>query len=126
MKPWVASSFLCFALVHSGLADVVNISPSKDNTLYEYIAADGDKSNGQGHSIFAGDTNDNPARRRRAVIAFNVGAIIPAGSVVNAATLTMYMSRSKPGTTTDTIHRLLEDWGEGVEAAAASVVGMTK
>jgi spore coat protein A len=113
MKVWVVGGVLCFALVQSGLADVVNIGPSKDNTLYEYIAADGDKSNGQGHSIFAGDTNDNPARKRRAVIAFDVNAVIPSGSVVNSATLTMYMSRTKPGTTTDTIHRLLEDWGEG-------------
>ena len=29
-------------------ADSININPSKDNTLYEYVPADGDLSNGSG------------------------------------------------------------------------------
>ena len=37
-------------------ADSININPSKDNTLYEYVPADGDLSNGIGDHFFAGKT----------------------------------------------------------------------
>ena len=34
----------------------ISINPSKDNTLYEYVAADGDRSNGVGDYFFTGKT----------------------------------------------------------------------
>ena len=34
----------------------ISINPSKDNTLYEYVPADGDRSNGVGDYFFAGKT----------------------------------------------------------------------
>jgi hypothetical protein len=30
------------------VADIINITPCRDNTLYQYIAADGDRSNALG------------------------------------------------------------------------------
>ena len=48
-------------------ADSININPSKDNTLYEYVPADGDLSNGLGDHFFAGKTamGDTPPRCAR-------------------------------------------------------------
>src|SRR3989337_435603 len=58
-------------------ADSVAINPSKDNTLYQYFVADGDRSNGAGDRFFAGKTDQG--RIRRGVLAFNVAASIPTG-----------------------------------------------
>ena len=48
-------------------ADFIDINPVKDNTLYEYVPADGDRSNGIGDHFFAGKTGYGryPPRRAR-------------------------------------------------------------
>lgn len=97
-------------------AATVVINPSKDNTLYEYVVADGDRSNGAGIRMFTGRTDQG--RIRRAVVAFDVAGSVPAGSTITSVTLGMNMSRTKTTTArTTTLHRLTADWGEGTSDA---------
>src|SRR3990172_1573386 len=93
------------------------ISPSKDNTLYDYVVADGDRSNGIGTRFFAGRTDQG--RLRRGVLAFDVAGSIPAGSTITSVTLSMNMSRTNLNTArTIELHRLLAGGGEGTPNAA--------
>src|SRR5437763_3741905 len=71
-------------------ANVISITPSKDNTLYEYDAAEGDHSNGAGFHFFAGE--NGMGELRRGVLAFEVAGRILAGSMITAVILTMNMS----------------------------------
>jgi hypothetical protein len=90
--------------------------PSKDNTLYEYVEVDGDRSNALGHHFFTGDIVENELRR--GVLAFDIAGSIPPGSTIIAVTLSLNMSRTLSNTarTTD-LHKLLADWGEGTSMA---------
>lgn len=96
-------------------ADVVSLTPSKDNTLYDN--PDGDVSNGVGSYLFGGLTDEGSNDRRRVVMAFDVSGSIPAGSTIDSVTLTLEMSRSKVNNMTFDLHRLTSDWGEGVSNA---------
>src|SRR5688572_32733092 len=100
------------ALLHgwAGVA-TVQISASKDNTLYQPASGGTTNSNGQGEHLFAGRTDDGSIRR--GVIAFNVANFIPPGSTVTGVTLTLNMSRTKDRTEEVTLHRVLANWGEG-------------
>jgi spore coat protein A, manganese oxidase len=94
------------------------LNPARDNTLYEYVAADGDRSNGAGAHFFAGKTDQG--RLRRGVLAFNVAASIPAGSTITSVSLSLNMSRTNLNTSrTIELHKLLADWGEGTSNANA-------
>ena len=90
------------------LADVVTLSASKDNTLYE--DGTGSLSNGAGQFLFAGKTNVNTIRR--ALIAFDVAGTIPAGSTITSATLTLNMSITIVQGVPVTLLRARADWGE--------------
>jgi hypothetical protein len=94
-------------------ATVVVLAAVADNTLYE--SATGDLSNGAGEHLFAGRTTSLSIRR--AVLKFDLSGI-PAGSTINAATLTLHMSKTIAGAQSTTIHRLLRNWGEGTSNAA--------
>jgi len=93
-------------------ANTITIIPSKDNTLYQYVPADGDRSNGAGFHFFAGETG--MGELHRGVFALDIAGSIPAGSTITAVSLSMNMSRT-PSQTARTIelHKLLADWGEG-------------
>jgi hypothetical protein len=96
--------------------EIININPSKDNTLYEFVPVDGDLSNGVGEHFFAGETA--MAELRRGVLAFDIAGSIPAGSTITSVSLSMNMSRT-PFDTDRIIelHKLLADWGEGTSDA---------
>src|SRR5438874_13270937 len=102
---------LGYNIANSVSAAIINIIPSKDNTLYEYDPAEGDHSNGAGFHFFAGETA--MGERRRGVLAFNISGSIPPGSRIIAVSLSMNMSRtvlSEPRIVE--LHKLLADWGE--------------
>jgi hypothetical protein len=120
----MTSNTLCTAalaaaigLTCTGLAsaNIINIMPSKDNTLYEYDPAEGDHSNGAGFHFFAGE--NGMGELRRGVLAFDVAGTIPAGSTITAVTLSMNMSMTPTGAVTVELHKLLADWGEGTSHA---------
>ena len=97
-------------------AGIVNINPSKDNTLYEYDPLDGDRSNALGFHFFAGETGMNELRR--GVLAFDIAGSVPPGSTITAVSLSVNMSRTPTSTAyVMELHKLLADWGEGTSVA---------
>ncbi len=99
------------------IADVININPSKDNTLYEFDATKGDLSNALGMHFFAGETG--MGELRRGVLAFDIAGNIPPGSTILGVTLSLNMSRTADNTArTVELHKLLADWGEGTSQAS--------
>jgi hypothetical protein len=97
-------------------AGIVNLTPSKDNTLYEYDPLDGDKSNALGLHFFVGETA--MAELRRGVLAFDIAGNIPPGSTITAVTLSLNMSKTPlDDPRTVELHNLLADWGEGTSVA---------
>ncbi len=94
-------------------ADVVTLTSSKDNTLYEDAA--GSLSNGSGEHCFTGKKNNGIIDR--AVMAFDIAGNIPPGAVVNSVSLTLTLSRENSDAQVITMHRLLADWGEGASVA---------
>src|SRR6266404_6837935 len=96
-------------------AAITNIFPSKDNTLYEFDPAEGDRSNGAGVHFFAGE--NGMGELRRGVLAFVIAGRIPAGSTITAVSLSMNMSMTPAGAITVELHKLLADWGEGTSHA---------
>ena len=107
-----AIGYICTALAS---ANIINIMPSKDNTLYEYDPAEGDHSNGAGFHFFAGE--NGMGELRRGVLAFDIAASIPPGSTITAVTLGMNMSMTPTGAVTVELRKLLADWGEGTSHA---------
>ena len=98
------------------MAQLANINPVKDNTLYEYVPADGDLSNALGFHLFAGKTA--MGELRRGVLAFDIAGSIPAGSTITGVTLSMNMSRTPISVAYPVeLHKLLVDWGEGTSQA---------
>ena len=95
--------------------DVININPSKDNTLYEFVPADGDTSNALGVHLFAGMTAEPEVRR--GLVAFDIAGSIPAGSTITSVSLSMNMSRTISDARIVELHVLLADWGEGTSNA---------
>jgi len=98
------------------IAQLANINPIKDNTLYQYDPAEGDVSNALGNHFFAGETG--MGELRRGVLAFDIAGNIPAGSTILGVTLSLNMSRTADNTArTIELHKLLADWGEGTSVA---------
>jgi hypothetical protein len=98
------------------IAQIANINPIKDNTLYEYDPTEGDQSNALGNHFFAGETA--MGEPRRGVLAFDIAGNIPAGSTILGVTLSLNMSRTGLDTPrTVELHKLLADWGEGTSVA---------
>lgn len=109
-------SALGFAGRTSVSAGVINIIPSKDNTLYEFDSKEGDFSNALGFHFFAGNTAMSEIRR--GVLAFDIAGSIPPGSTITAASLSLNMSRAPTNIAYIVeLHKLLADWGEGTSIA---------
>lgn len=109
-------SALGFVGLTSVSAGIINITPSKDNTLYQYDPKKGDTSNALGLHFFAGETAMSEVRR--GVLAFDIAGHIPPGSTIIAVTLSLNMSKTLLDTArTVELHKLLADWGEGTSDA---------
>jgi spore coat protein A len=100
----------------------VTIGASQDNTMYsEAGVVNNDLSNGSGDHFFAGASADSTPLDpvlRRGLLAFDIAAGLPAGSIINAVTLTLYQSRSRSSSETVALHRVTTAWGEGTSHAA--------
>jgi hypothetical protein len=101
---------MLFLYVCINAQTTVKLVADRDNTIYSGTP---NNSNGSGGYFFAGrnGTNNNNSLQR-ALIHFNVGNI-PAGAVINSATLTLYSDKVGGSATGIAIHKLSEDWGEG-------------
>ncbi|MBC7771320.1 MAG: DNRLRE domain-containing protein [Pyrinomonadaceae bacterium] len=109
----LAGLLLCAA--GTARADTVTLQAAKDNTLYQDDL--GLLSNGAGAYFFAG-VNGN-GEIRRGLIAFDLSGI-PVGAVISSASLTARMSRTTGDVEAVSLHRMLENWGEGASNAAAN------
>ena len=88
-----AIGYTCTALAS---ANIINIMPSKDNTLYEFDPTEGDFSNGAGFHFFAGEkarVNYAGACSRSTLL-----EAIPPGSTITAVSLSMNMSMTPTDT----------------------------
>lgn len=113
--------FAIFAILPSNVANAQNsiqITASKNNTLYE--SAEGSLSNGNGEYIFAGATAAGDIRR--ALLMFDLSEI-PEGSQIENAELRLVMNRSISGAKSMTFHEVLADWGEGSSDAGGQEGG---
>lgn len=106
----IAGAFLSVGVAR-GEPVTVLMRPAKDATLYQ--SSFGGTANGSGQHLFAGVTIREGAARR-GLLMFNVGSVVPAGSRVVAATLTLNLSRAlsdQPSLVT--VHPVLRGWNEG-------------
>lgn len=102
-------------------AQTVTISASKDNTIYQNNV---NRSAGGAAGIFSGTVGVNGAGTlRRGLIAFNVAAIVPAGSVITSAQLTLTLGAAGGGASQSIeLHRLNVDWGEGTAGSSDPII----
>lgn len=98
-------------------ADVAFLNPVADNTIY---SQSGNTSNGAGEGLFVGRTNSGLSRR--ALLRFDLAAI-PPDSIINSATLTLNVTRSRTSPQILGLHRLLATWGEGTSNAGGNEGG---
>jgi hypothetical protein len=106
-----------FGIAPRAWCDSVTISASKDNTIFQNSTGN---SSGGAAALFSGavaaSQNGSP---RRALIAFDVAASVPAGATIDSAQLTLTLALTGgPGTRTIGLHRLTADWGEGTAGSS--------
>ncbi|MFO7652684.1 MAG: DNRLRE domain-containing protein, partial [Candidatus Krumholzibacteriia bacterium] len=90
--------------------DTVIIPAAKDNTLFSDPT--GSLSSGSGAHLFAGSNSGTSARR--GVIAFDIAAHVPAGTVIDSVALVLNVSNAPNETPQEVaVHRVLAAWGEG-------------
>jgi hypothetical protein len=111
----ILTAALGWTAASSARAAIINLTPSKDNTLYEFDPAESDHSNGAGFHFFAGE--NGMGELRRGVLAFDIAGSVPPGSTITAVSLSMNMSMTPAGALTVELHKLLADWGEGTSHA---------
>jgi hypothetical protein len=99
------------------LAVTVLIPSSKDNTLYE--DPNGALSNGAGTGMFAGRSSQSQNSIRRGLVMFDVASMVPAGSTITSATLTLFQASTNTADQSVGLHRLFESWGEGTSNATS-------
>jgi len=95
-------------------AEVVELLPDQDNTLYE--DAEGAVSNGAGKGLFFGKVGpDGDELLRRALVRFDLSAI-PSNAVINSVEVSFVINQvPQNGASADlaTLHPADKDWGEG-------------
>jgi len=116
----IRNVFACFFSLVIGSAEAhaefATITPQKDGTLIEDIA--GYFANGSGPAIFAGRISSLADPRRRALLAFDIGGSVPAGSTITSATLVLQLSGTNAGPVEVTLHRVDAEWGEGAASSS--------
>lgn len=101
-------------LVQFAMAGIVSLLPAKDNTLIQQSDPTMQRSNGLG-DLFSGRTNQNPATIsiRRSLMYFDIASAVPANVTITDVSLTMRDVMGLNGDRLTTLHRTLQDWGEG-------------
>jgi len=116
----IAFSFSFIYMVLAGaspaIAEFALLHPKKDSTLIEN--AGGTLANGSGPAFFAGRNSSTSDNLRRALLAFDVSAAIPQGSIVTSAVLTLNLTATNGGAASVRLHRVLADWGEGASISS--------
>src|SRR2546423_362048 len=102
-----AAAALCALLAPlAAHAVVVTTTAAHDNTLFQDPS---ELSNGAGPKMYAGENSFWGIRR--GVFPFDLSSI-PAGAVVNSASVALHVSRATTGSPSFELHRLTSPWGE--------------
>lgn len=97
----------------------LSVTASQDTSIYFGTPDAPTRADGAGDFLWLSVTAEGLVRRL--LLKFDVSAI-PAGSVVKAATLTLYESMSRDNHDVS-VHRLLAAWGEGASNAGGAGTG---
>jgi len=100
----------------------ITIGAIKDATIFQNNP---NNSNGAGPAMFAGTNGMNSPRR--GLLEFDIAASIPAGSIINSVQLELFLAQvaggSDPTPRSIELHRLTDDWGQGVTGMGSTVGG---
>ena len=102
--------------VTSVCAEMVDIPADRDTTLIE--DPDGALANGMGPTFRAGRTNQAAFGIRRALIRFDVAAALPENARIERVFLSLYQDSNNVAPSAVSLHRVLDDWGEGASFTA--------
>lgn len=118
VRMFMIAGIMAAAAAQAVSADSVQIVCGRDNTLIE--SATGEWSGGAMPWFFAGQTKQNETeRKRRALLRFELGGVIPLGSTITSASLRLHVNKSMwAGTNAYTLHKTLADWAEGTSGGA--------
>jgi hypothetical protein len=106
----ISDSNLSIVKLSTGLE--VDLEPERDATIYD--DGNGTNANGSGIYLFTGRTEaQNESAERRALLVFPIEQNIPEGSTITSVSLELMLSKTRSGSQTVSLHRLLEDWSEG-------------
>ena len=97
-------------------AETVEIEASQDATLIE--DPDGALANGSGPAFFVGRNNHEQNSIRRALLRFDVAAVVPRNAGIESATVELYLNPSNPAPRIVRLYRVLADWSEGPSSGA--------
>lgn len=120
MRPYVFSLLPC-VLTAAAAADVVHLTPSRDNTLYQDTA--GLLSGGGSTAIHAGRNAQTANFIRRGLLAFDIAGSVPAGSTITSVSLQLSNDANNVSPQPVGLHRLAADWGEGAAVAGSGGSG---
>lgn len=112
----IAVGGLALAWAPAAPADLASVPASADATLIE--DAEGGLANGAGPVFFVGRNNAEVDSIRRALLAFDVAAVVPAGSRVRRVELQLELTPSNPDAFEVALHRVFAPWSEGPSAAS--------
>lgn len=100
--------------------DSIKFTPTKDNSIF---SEGNNLSDGAGLSIYAGRTNNSTSVQvRRALLRFDVSSV-PANAQIQSVKVTLTTLMSAGNSTTPhnfTLHKLLNNWGEGTSSGRGS------
>jgi len=102
--------FTCLTALPA-FAEIVHIPADRDGTLIE--DAEGDVANGSGPAFFAGRTNQTKFSIRRGLVRFDVAAELPENALIDRVFLSLYQKSENAEPSTISLHRVLNNWGEG-------------
>lgn len=91
-------------------ADTAVLAPVADASIFGELAARNNAA-GVADGLFSGLTAS--LAPRRALLRFDLGAALPAGSIVDSLTLRLHLSQTRAGSTNFALHRVVAAWGEG-------------
>lgn len=103
----LALAVLCCSVAAAHARRVIIVA-SRDNTLFGPFS--GAFSNGAGASLYCGATRDFGPRR--ALLQFALTDSLPIHVRIDSVRLRLHLNRTTTGAFTQTVHRLVRDWGE--------------
>lgn len=97
----------------------VRIPAVIDATLIE--STNGQLANGAGGSLFVGRTQQPNGSRRRALVQFDVAAVVPRRAIIEDVTLFLTVTQSNAPPIAVGVHRVMQPWSEGLASSGGGM-----